>query len=135
MYGQSSQLQFKQNTISIHCGLQNDFEKLGFVDNLKCSESNVLSNCQLSLCKTSYFWPVLKAVKNSLNIEKNIFDNSYNLVFSSKTAIAFFFTEIFQQNPKILENCKAVYFVGFKSKQYFEFLLPNFSKELLFSSK
>lgn len=81
-------------TIMIHCGVRDNSDSVKKI-----------------------FWPVLEPIKCPITIEPEIFRKSYQLIFSSKTAIKFFHAEF---SKEILENCTGVYFVGESSKEFFQ---------------
>jgi uroporphyrinogen-III synthase len=109
-------------SITVHCGLKNFDPKQnnGIEDFFSTSDQS----------NQSLFWPVLEAVRSSFAIDRKIFSQPYQLVFSSKTAIKFFCEEF---SRDIFTQCTGIYFVGRASLQYFRTLCSDL-ENLLFDA-
>lgn len=102
-----------EDVVTIYCGLKN----------------------QEHAIKSKNFWPVLEAVENFFDINPSIFKSPYKLIFSSKTAIEFFYHKFFITHADVLNHCTGVYFVGQNSKHHFQKTFVHADLKLNYPSK
>jgi len=75
--------------------------------------------------KTEEFWPVAEAFALPIVLDKQSFDSEFSFVFSSKTAVQFFYEKIYALNKDIFKSCVSIYCVGHKTREYFQSLFSN----------
>lgn len=102
-----------EKIVKIYCGLYRSHDDdIIPTHDLSCA-LNDSSN------KFEFFWPVLQAVKcPNVAMDSSVFHLPYKLIFSSKTAIDFFYNESAKKHESILDFCTGIYCVGDESKHY-----------------
>ncbi len=66
------------------------------------------------------FWPVAKAIPLPVLVDKALFAEPFVLIFSSKTAVQFFFENIYNIEKTLFKNCRKIYCVGRQTKEFFQ---------------